>query len=476
MILSAQMRSVFARQAIPMVWDYAESNPFSVSSGSFHNLCARLVKGFSALGSGMAGVVVQADAAIQEQAEGKIVSSDPPYFDNISYADLSDFFYIWLRRFLKSIYPALFSTLAVPKIEELVATPYRHGSKEKAETFFMDGMFRAFHNLAVQAHSGFPVTIYYGFKQSETHAVGTTSTGWESFLGALIQSGFAITGTWPVRTEKQGRVIGIQANALASSIVLVCRKRDKNATSISRRDFQRELRETLPNSLETMLGGTQGNSPVAPVDLAQAAIGPGMALYSKYAAVLNQDGTPMSVHDALMMINRVITDFLTPESGSFDSDTLFCSTWFAQYGWKSGPFGEADTLSRAKGTSVEGVKAAGVIESGGGQVRLLPWKDYPVDWDPQQDNRTPVWEALHHIIRALNTQGESESGRLLSRMPERADSIRQLAYHLYTLCERNKWAEDALTYNELMTSWHGIAEASQKIGRIVTKKSLDLGE
>ncbi|MBF0436734.1 MAG: DUF1156 domain-containing protein [Magnetococcales bacterium] len=473
--VNAQMRSVFARQAIPMVWDYAESNPFSVSSGSFHNLCARLVKGFSALGSGMAGVVVQADAAIQEQAEGKIVSSDPPYFDNISYADLSDFFYIWLRRSLKSIYPALFSTLAVPKIEELVATPYRHGSKEKAETFFMDGMFRAFHNLAVQAHTGFPVTIYYGFKQSETHAVGTTSTGWESFLEALIQSGFAITGTWPVRTEKQGRVIGNQANALASSIVLVCRKRDKSASPISRREFQRELRESLPISLETMLGGTQGNSPVAPVDLAQAAIGPGMGVYSKYAAVLNQDGTPMSVHDALVMINRVITDFLTPDSGSFDSDTLFCSTWFDHYGWKAGPFGEADTLSRAKGTSVEGVKAAGVIESGGGQVRLRPWKEYPVHWDPQQDNRTPIWEALHHIIRALNTLGESESGRLLVRMPERADTIRQLAYHLYTVCERKKWAEDALAYNELMTSWHSIAEESQKVGRIGTQISLDLG-
>lgn len=473
---NTQMRSVFARQAIPMVWDYAESNPFCSSSGSFHNLFERQVKGFSTLGGGIAGFAVQADASKQRLSRDKVVSSDPPYYDNIGYADLSDFFYIWLRQSLRLIYPGLFSTLSVPKSEELVATPYRHGSKEKAEKFFMDGMIQAVHNLAVQAHVGFPVSIYYAFKQSEAHGVGTTSTGWETFLEAVIQSDFAITGTWPVRTEKKGRVTGIETNALASSIVLICRKRDKSATTISRRDFQRELRASLPISLESMIGGVQGQSPVAPVDLAQAAIGPGMGVYSKYTSVLNHDGTPMSVHDALIMINREITDFLTPDSRSFDSDTLFCSTWFDQYGWKTGPFGEADTLSRAKGTSVEGVKEAGVIESGGGKVRLLLWKEYPDDWDPKENNRTPIWEALHHLIRALNRQGESEPGRLLSRMPERADAIRQLAYHLYTLCERNKWAEDALAYNELITSWHGIATASHQAGAIGTQISMDYGD
>ncbi|MBC8286093.1 MAG: hypothetical protein H8E42_01325, partial [Nitrospinae bacterium] len=231
-----------------------------------------------------------------------------------------------------------------------------------------------------------------------------------------------------------------------------------------------------PESLGTMIGGKDGTSPIAPVDLSQATIGPGIAIYSKYSAVLNQDGTPMSVHDALILINREITDYLTPDSGSFDNDTLFCSTWFDQYGWKSGPFGEADTLSRAKGTSVDGVKDAGVIESGGGKVRLLQWKEYEEGWEPKKDNRTPVWEALHYLIRALNQEGESESGRLLSRMPERAEPIRQLAYHLYTLCERNKWADDARAYNELITSWHGISSASHKAGHIGTQGTLDFDD
>jgi putative DNA methylase len=267
-----------------------------------------------------------------------------------------------------------------------------------------------------------------------------------------------------MRTEMANRMIGSGTNALASSIVLVCRKRETTAESISRRDFQRQLREEMPEALETMIGGQTGQTPIAPVDLAQAAIGPGMAIYSKYEAVLNQDGTRMSVHDALVMINRAITEYLSPDSGNFDADTQFCSSWFEQYGWSAGQFGEADTLARAKGTSVDGVKASGVAESGSGKVRLLRWAEYESDWDPTKDDRTPVWEACHQMIRRLNNHGESIAGELLAKMPEKGEPIRQLAYHLYTLCERKKWAEEARAYNELIGSWHAIISASQEIG------------
>lgn len=461
---NAQMRSVFARQAIPMTWDYAESNIFSNSSGSFNSLFERMVKGFTALGQGVAGKAEQADATVQTISQDKVISSDPPYYDNIGYADLSDFFYIWMRRSLKAIYPNLFSTMAVPKAEELVATPYRHGSKEKAETFFLDGMTKAIKNMAKKSHPAFPVSIYYAFKQAETKDGSTSSTGWETFLEAVISAGFSIDGTWPVRTEKEGRVIGNNANALASSVVLVCKKRAITAGSISRREFQRELRDQMPDALEAMIGGETGTTPIAPVDLAQAAIGPGMAIYSKYASVLNQDGSTMSVHEALILINRSISDYLNPDSGNFDADTLFCDDWFSQHGWSEGLFGDADTLARAKGTSVEGVQSAGVIEAGGGKVRLLKWTEYPQDWDPKTDTRTPIWEACHQMIRMLNQQGESAAGALLAKMPERGEPIRQLAYHLYTLCERKKWAEEARAYNELIGSWHAIVAASHETG------------
>lgn len=457
------VRALFARQAIPMNWDFVELSPFS-NVGPWFSSVESIFNAFVSIPANTASYSLQVDAATSNHAQGKVVSCDPPYYDNIGYADLSDFFYVWLRRSLRNIYPTLFSTMAVPKVEELVATPYRHGSKEKAEAFFMDGMTRAIHNMAEKAHPAFPVSIYYAFKQSETKEGSTTSTGWVTFLEAVIQAGFSIDGTWPVRTEREGRSIGIGSNALASSIVLVCRKRETNAESISRRDFQRQLREEMPEALETMIGGQTGQTPIAPVDLAQAAIGPGMAIYSKYEAVLNQDGSRMSVHDALVLINRAITEYLSPDSGSFDADTQFCSSWFEQYGWSAGQFGEADTLARAKGTSVDGVKAAGVAESGSGKVRLLKWSEYESDWDPSKDDRTPIWEACHQMIRRLNNQSESGAGELLAKMPEKGEAIRQLAYHLYTLCERKKWAEEARAYNELIGSWHAIVAASHDLG------------
>ncbi len=455
-----KMRNTFGRQAIPMTWDFAEVNPMCDSSGNWMAMVDWSWKALAHTPAHVGGYAEQNDAQSQGISLNKLVSTDPPYYDNIGYADLSDFFYVWLRRSLRPVYPGLFATMAVPKAEELVATPYRHGNKEKAEKFFLDGMTEAMHRLAEQAHPAFPTTIYYAFKQSDTTDVGTGNTGWETFLEAVLRAGFAITGTWPMRTEMANRMIGSGANALASSIVLVCRQRDTNAATISRREFIRELKEELTEAIEVMIGGAEGISPVAPVDLAQAVIGPGMAIFSKYAAVLEADGNAMSVHDALVLINRTVTE----GGDDFDADTQFALSWFDEQGWSEGEFGKADVLARAKGTSVAGVAEAGVLESGAGKVRLLKWAHYPDDWSPEHDNRTPVWEALHQLIRVLNQHGESAAGNLLSRLPERSAAIRQLAYRLYTLCERKGWAEDARAYNELIGSWTAIIAASLDVG------------
>ena len=465
---------LFSRQAIPMVWDFGEANILERVVGGFITNLEYQVKCLLKLHGDGTGYSLQQDAANQDLSTNKVISTDPPYYDNIGYADLSDFFYIWMRRSLRNIYPDLFSTIAVPKTEELIASSYRHGNSEKAENFFLEGMTQAMNNMANKSHPAFPVSIYYAFKQSETKEGSTTSTGWVTFLEAVIRAGFLIDGTWPARSEQSSRIRGVGSNALASSIVLVCRKRPSTAETVSRRDFQRQLREEMPDALETMIGGETGQTPIAPVDLAQSAIGPGMAIFSKYEAVLNQDGTSMSVHDALILINRAITEYLSPESGSFDADTQFCSSWFDQYGWSADSFGEADTLARAKGTSVDGVCEAGVVESGGGKVRLLKWSECEADWDPTKDNRTPVWEACHQMIRSLNTQGESAAGELLAKMPEKGEPIRQLAYHLYTLCERKKWAEDARAYNELIGSWHAIVTASHEVGHSGSQAELGL--
>jgi putative DNA methylase len=466
---------LFTRQAIPMVWDYAEANIFGNSAGSFIKTLDFVPKAISYLPTSGGGNATQADAMQQNISTNKVVSTDPPYYDNVPYADISDFFYVWLRRSLKPYFNHLLGTIATPKDEELVAFSYRHDNKkELASEFFMNGMVSAIKRISDQSHPAFPVTIYYAFKQSESKEGSTTSTGWVTFLEAVIQAGFSIDGTWPMRTELGNRMRSSGSNALASSIVLVCRKLETDAESISRRDFQRQLREEMPEALETMIGGQTGQTPIAPVDLAQSAIGPGMAIFTKYEAVLNQDGSRMSVHDALVLINRAITEYLNPDSGSFDADTQFCASWFEQYGWSAGQFGEANVLAQAKGTTVDGVRSAGVAESGSGKVRLLRWGEYESDWDPTKDDRTPVWEACHQMIRRLNNHGESAAGELLAKMPEKGEAIRQLAYHLYTLCERKKWAEEARAYNELIGSWHAIVEASHDTGHKGEQHGLDL--
>ena len=463
-------RNTFSRQALPMTWDFLEVNLLSEQSGSLSNSLDYTAKAIAGLGSSITAVAEakQADATTQSISGNKVVSTDPPYYDNIGYADLSDFFYVWLRRSLRPIYPGLYATLAVPKAEELVATPYRHGGKAQAESFFLDGMTAALANLARQAHPGFPVTIYYAFKQSETTgAAGTSSTGWETFLEAVLQAGFALTGTWPMRTELGNRMIGSGTNALASSIVLVCRKRALDAATVSRREFIRELNAALPEALDEMTRGGV-NSPVAPVDLSQAIIGPGMAIFSQYAAVLEADGSRMGVRGALQLINRFFAE------DDLDHDSQFCLAWFEENGWATGKYGDADVLARAKGTSVGGLVEGGVVASSKGELRLLKWPELPPGWNPEQDARTSVWEALHQLIRALNQQGESAAGGLLARMPAQLDAVRALAYRLYTLCERQGWAEEARAYNELVGAWSAIEQAAGEAGVLGAQTSLDL--
>ncbi|NLN57016.1 MAG: DUF1156 domain-containing protein [Gammaproteobacteria bacterium] len=463
---------VFATHVIPITWDYPEANPFSSFHCSWVTNVDWIAKVVERTYEHMpVGDVRQSDARFAAY-ENKVVSTDPPYYDNVPYADIADYFYIWQRRALKPFYPDLFGSIQTPKADELVADVKRHGSE--ANDYFMDGMTDVMSKIANESSPYFPVTIYYAFKQSETSDIQTASRGWEAFLEAVLNSGFQITGTWPIRTERGARSRARDSNALASSIVLVCYRRDKKAETISRRQLQRELREHMDESLRAMLGGETGSSPIPPVDLAQSAIGPGMGIFSKYEAVLEADGSKMTVHSALGLINKEIDNYLNPESSGFDEDTQFCSSWFSQFGWAASDYGTADTLARAKGTSVDGVTSAGVVESGGGKVRLLRWESYPDDWDPKTDNRMPVWEACHHMIRALNQKGEDVAGALLARMPEKGEQIRQLAYHLYTLCERKKWAEEARAYNELIGSWHAIVAASHEVGHRGTQSELGL--
>jgi len=454
---NTQMRSVFARQAIPMVWDYAESNPFCCSSGSYANLIERQVKGFVALGGGAEGAAGQLDANQQSISQGKLVSADPPYYDNIGYADLSDFFYVWLRRSLRPVFPDLFGTLAVPKTQELVATAYRHGSKVRAESFFLSGMTEAMHRVAELSHPSFPVTIYYAFKQSESETdTGVASTGWESFLGAVIRAGFAVAGTWPIRTEKQGRVIGNDTNALASSIVLVCRRRPDDAPTTTRRDFVAELRRELPSALAHLQRGN-----IAPVDLAQAAIGPGMAVFTRYAKVLGAEGSPLTVREALALINQTLDEALTEQEGDFDADSRWALAWFEQHGFAEGDFGVAETLSKAKNTSVAGLEQAGILRSSRGKVRLLRAGELLAGWDPATDPRLSAWEIVHHLVRALES-GEAAAAALVAKLGTKAEVARELAYRLYNLCERKKRAAEAMSYNALVQSWPEIARLARE--------------
>lgn len=454
------MRETFARQAIPMVWDFAEANPFSSAGGNFSMFVERVADAIVAAPANSPGTSRQVDAAVSSsEILSPLICTDPPYYDNIGYADLSDYFYVWLRRSLALIYPNLFSTLLTPKSAELIATPYRFdGSKECAQQFFENGLGSAFQQMRDAACSAYPVTIFYAFKQAETDADvdreevavagATASTGWETMLSGLLRAGFAITGTWPVRTEGEGRILARGTNALASSIVLVCRPRIDDASVVERREFRNALRDELEDALRKLQHGN-----IAPVDLAQAAIGPGMAIFSRYRQVLEPDGTPMRVRTALHLINQALDDVLAEQEGDYDPETRWAVAWYEQYGMDDGPFGSAETLSRAKDASVDGLVASGIVKAGQGKVRLLRRDELPSAWDPTTDKRLTVWEAAQYLIRTLENDGEDAAAALLARCGPQGDVARELAYRLYVVSERKGWTQEAFSYNGLVIAW-----------------------
>lgn len=445
-----QTLTAFSRQAIPMTWDFPEVNPLAGAAGDIVVSVGGVVKGLFGLGYGEPGSIVQNAAQMVKLPAGAVVSTDPPYYDNIGYADLSDFFFVWVKSALKDVFPSLFGTLSTPKAEELVATPYRHGSTAAAEDFFLKGMTQAISSLNEQDEGAFPATIYYAFKQSEIEQDGIASTGWATFLQAVVESGYAVVGTWPVRTERSARLIAKGNNALANSVVLVCRKKEVTAETITRAEFLRTLKRELPPAITELQAAN-----VSPADMPQSAIGPGMGVFSRYAGVLEADDTPMSVKTALQLINAQLDEFLNDLHGDFDPDTRFAATWFEQHGLGKGEYGAADNLARARGISVESVKHAGIIESSAGKVRILKRDELDQDWDPATDDHLTVWEACQYLIRALENDGEYAAAELLKKLGgDRAEMVKDLAYYLYDVCANKRQdAKEATAYNGLIAVW-----------------------
>ncbi len=464
-IKGGSVAQIFTRQTISMSWDFIEINPLAKMSGNWLGGVDWVAETLERLTPGPVGIVAQKDAASTIPfPKGIMVSTDPPYYDNIGYADLSDFFYSWLRLSIGSIFPSLFSTLLVPKSQEIIAAPHRFGGDSlKAKTFFEESLEKAFKSIRDSQNLDYPLTVYYAFKQSETIDEGeqvdmpTASTGWETMLEGLMAADFSIDGTWPLRTERDARLRNLDSNALASSIVLVCRPRSTNAGTVTRREFLSTLKKELSPALHQLQLGS-----IAPVDLAQAAIGPGMAVFSRYSGVLEANGKPMTVRTALVLINQALDEYLTEQEGEYDSDTRWALAWYEQFGHNEGQFGVADVLSRAKNTSVEGLREAGVVEARAGKVRLYRRDELDTDWDPTKDRRLNSWEAVQHLIHALDTNGEQAAADLLSKLGSVADTARDLAYRLYTVCERKGWAQDALGYNMLVVAWPRLKELSAR--------------
>jgi putative DNA methylase len=459
----------FGRQALAMTWDFVEVNPFVGAGGDMQEIftvAAPMV--ISNLPARPQGFAEQQDATrLDDDSRRFVFSTDPPYYDNVPYADLSDFFYVWLRRSLSAIHSSLFSTLLVPKAAELVADPFRHGGRERARAFFETGLGQAFGQMASRQHPNFPLTVYYAFKQAEIdqddddgmEMAEIASTGWETMLVGLLQAGFTILGTWPLRTENRTRMRatgGGGSNALASSIVLVCRPRASDAPIATRREFISALKAELPVALDHLQRGN-----IAPVDLAQAAIGPGMAVYTRYARVLDAEGKPLSVREALALINQTLDEALAEQEGDFDADSRWALAWFEQSGFDAGEYGVAETLSKAKNTSVGGMVDAGILNSKGGKVRLLKPSELPKHWNPDIDPRLTAWEMVHHMIRTLEADGESAAAELVAKLGSKAEIARELAYRLYTMCERKKRTQEALSYNGLVQSWPEIVRLSR---------------
>lgn len=458
----------FGRQTISLVWEFAEVNPFAGAGGDISGIVDGVKKTIEGLPAKPIGHAAQGDACnLIGDFKQSVFSTDPPYYDSISYGDLSDYCYVWLRRCLRNIHPQLLGTLLVPKADELVADPFRHGGKEGARDFFEEGMSKVFRSIRQASQPDFPTTIYYAFKQAEEEedesddensesAIGRASTGWETFLAGVVAAGWQVDGTWPMRTEGKTRMRSMSSNALASSIILVCRPRPKDAGVASRRDFLAALKRELPEALRHLQKGN-----IAPVDLAQAAIGPGMAVFSRYAKVLETDGSTMSVRSALTEINKCLDEVLAEQEGEFDADTRWALAWFDQNGFNEGAYGVAETLCTAKNTSVQGMKDAGILEAKGGKVRLLKKEELDADWNPATDSRLTIWEITHHLIRRLE-QGESGAAELIQQLGAKAEVARDLSYRLYTICERRKWAQEAIAYNALVLSWSDVQRLAEE--------------
>ncbi len=453
-----QLRNTFARQAIPMSWDFAEGNPFCMSSGTWTPSVEWVAKVVDVLPAERLGDSKQLDAtASLNGVTHPIISTDPPYYDNVGYADLSDFFYIWLRRSLKKIYPSLFSTLLVPKGQELIADPFRHGSRERAQRFFEEGLGTSFARMREIQNTDYPLTVYYAFKQAESeddstdHGNGkvSASTGWETMLEGLLKADFSITGTWPMRTELGNRPRGLGSNALASSIVLVY-----------------ALKRELPKALRDLQRGN-----IAPVDLAQATIGPGMAVFSRYSKILESDGTPMRVRTALQLINQMLDEVLAEQEGEYDADTRWAVAWFEQYGMEEGPYGVAETLSKAKNNAISTLVEMGFLQAKSGKVRLLHRNELSSNWNPATARRLTVWEVTQRLIRALQEQGDAGAAAILAHVGAYGEIARDLAYRLYTVCERKKWADEALAYNSLVVEWSDISGAAERLGRTTAEQA-----
>jgi putative DNA methylase len=454
-------RHLFGRQAIPMAWDHAEGNPFSDSSGGWSVLLEGAKRAFDSpafgISDGIPAEVGQKD--VRQIASGMVssrpvIATDPPYYDNVAYADLADFFYVWLRRSLSAVYPDLFTTVLTPKAAELVADPFRFGGdQEEANRYFEAGFENTFGNFCAVAHPDFPLTLFYAFKQVEQdEGGGAASTGWETMLAGLLRSGLAVTATWPMRTEASNRMRNQGSNALASSIVLACRRRSETAGITDRRGFLATLRAELPHRLRELQQGS-----VAPVDLAQAAIGPGMAVFSSYARVIEPNGENMPVRTALALINQALDEVLSEQEAEFDEDTRWAIAWYSEHGMDYGPFGRADDLSRAKNVSVEGLKRAGIVSSGGGRVRLIDRTEMDSAWDPVNDSRLTIWEVTQQLIRRLLDEGEGSAADLLARVGGLGDPARDLAYRLFQIAESKKWAKEAGPYNALGAAWRELS-------------------
>lgn len=454
------LRNVFGRQAIPMTWDFAETMPLSDSTGGYIGQLAWVVKVVEGLPAGSTSYVQQHDASTLNHAA--LISTDPPYYDNIAYSDLSDFFYVWQRRMLRNVHPQLFSTMLVPKAEELVANPYRHEGKAGAKAFFENGFRSVFARARESALQEYPITVWYAFKQSDTSDDGTSSSGWETLLDGMIRSGWSITATWPNRSELGNRMIASGTNALASSIVLALRPRPEDAPITDRRGFIAALQTELPTALRDLQQGA-----IAPVDLPQATIGPGMSVFSRYAGVIEADGTKMTVRSALARINEILDQVLNEQEGDFDAATRFAIAWYRNHGYTTGTFGDANNLANARNTSVATLEHDGVLTSRSGKVTLLKPADLPDDYDVLEDDRTGAWEALHHMIRILESAGVGPAGDFLARAITRpdgaveADLVKELAFLLFAVAEKNSWTKDALAFNTLATSWPDILDASR---------------